>query len=93
MIIEKEFKEKPETVFADLMSNNKSEKSANQLKNSPSNSLLQLTPVASSIQHKLVVEDDLRNLYFGDFMRDKDEASGARSYKEITNVEKLKNVI
>lgn len=92
MIIEKEFKEKPETVFADLMSN-KSEKTASQLKNSPSNSLLQLTPVASVVQHKHVVEDDLRKLYFGDFMRDKDEASGARSYKEITNVEKLKNVI
>lgn len=57
-----------------------------QQENSP---LLQLAPVTT--QHKLVTEDDMRNLYFGDFMRGKEEMA-ARCYEEITNLDKLKHV-
>ena len=60
-----------------------------QQENSPSNSLLQLAPVTT--QHKIVTEDDMRNLYFGDFMRGKEEMA-ARCYEEITNLDKLKHV-
>lgn len=81
VIIEKEFKEKPETVFSDLLYK-KNEKIVS------SNSILLQH---SSQVNKLLCEEDLRNLYFGDFMKNKDE-TGQKSYEEITNLEKLKQV-
>jgi dynein heavy chain len=44
----------------------------------------------STSQIKTLDEADLRNLYFGDFLRSKEEA---RTYEEMTNLTKLKEVI
>lgn len=84
MIIEKEFKEKPESVFSDLM-HKKFARSKSTLTRS---SLLEL----SMNQSKVLGDDDLRNLYFGDFIRSKEEAQ-LRAYEEIADLNKLKQVL
>lgn len=52
-----------------------------------------LLQISISNQNKTLVEDDLRNLYFGDFIRTKETTTSAlKTYEEINNLEKLKQV-
>lgn len=53
----------------------------------PSNTLLGSFQPQSS---RNLVEEDLKNLYFGDFMQNKDDS---RYYEEIKNLENLKQVV
>ena len=64
-------------MFQSLLESNKA------TQNSKSDSVL-------SSSFKALTEDDMKNLYFGDFMKSKDET---RLYEEIKELNKLKEVI
>ena len=75
--IEKEFKERPEHVFQSL------------LRVVPSSATKKKEDTEIPRTRRLTEEDLRNNLYFGDFMRSKDET---RFYEEINNFDLLKEV-
>ena len=60
-----------------------------QESNKPTQNNAKSDSVLSS-SFKALTEDDMKNLYFGDFMKSKDET---RLYEEIRDLDKLKEVI